>query len=169
MTAASSVSEIPLHNGMRALVDTEDFDELNRYNWTARPTRLKGRVVWYADRKLRGQSRTISMHIQVMGTFSTGKHVDHRNGNGLDNRRSNLRVTTRSRNGANRAKQPGTSSRYKGVSWHEYQGKWRAELRSLGKRLLCSYHGSEEEAALAYNAAALRAFGEFAKVNKITK
>lgn len=92
--------------------------------------------------------------------------IDHINGCPSDNRIENLREATRAQNGAN-MRVRGGSSRFKGVTWHKPTKKWRAYTRVHGKRTSLGYFTSELEAAKAYNEAAVRYFGEFAKLNKI--
>jgi AP2 domain/HNH endonuclease len=92
-------------------------------------------------------------------------HVDHINGNGLDNRRTNLRPATSAENARNRRSQRGSSSPYKGVSWIRSRRNWRANLR-VGDRLIhLGSYTDPADAARAYDAAALKYFGEFARLN----
>ena len=96
--------------------------------------------------------------------------VDHWNQDPLDNRAVNLRVCSRSQNGANRQpdrRRGGTSSRHKGVSWDKTRDRWAAYIHIDGKtRGLGRFH-TEREAAEAYNAAAITAWGEFARLNDL--
>jgi len=100
-----------------------------------------------------------------------GEHVDHINGNGLDNRRSNLRISSNSQNHANTKKQRGNySSKYKGVCWIKNVKKWAAYIGSnkkgsIVKRKYLGYYKIEEEAARAYDKAAKEHYGEFAGLN----
>jgi hypothetical protein len=91
--------------------------------------------------------------------------VDHKNRNGIDNRRPNLRLATESQNCMNRQKQRVTSSKYKGVSWVRSSGKWKAAIQVDKKNLHLGYFEDEEEAARAYDAAARKYQGEFAYQN----
>jgi hypothetical protein len=92
--------------------------------------------------------------------------VDHRNNNSLDNRRANLRLATHAENCYNRPKiRTKTSSRYIGVYFEKSTGKWTAKIRVNGKRLWLGRFNSELEAALAYDAAARKYHGEFARTN----
>lgn len=105
-------------------------------------------------------------HREILG-FPTGE-IDHKNGDGLDNRRENLRVCSRLENNRNqrKSKRPLTS-KYKGVSWDKKSKKWLAHISIMNK---CKYLGvfsDEWEAALAYNKAAEEKFGEFACLNEI--
>lgn len=108
------------------------------------------------------------MHRLILGT-SVGMEVDHVNGDGRDNRRVNLRLATHSQNMANqRKRRDGISSRYKGV-WYERRRKrpWRAKIKVRGRQVNLGYFETEEEAAYAYNLAALEHFGGFARLNEI--
>lgn len=94
------MKEIELTQGRVALVDDEDFEELNRFKWFAH----RWRHGWYAKRNLQrveGKRPFLSMHCQIMGKIS-GLEMDHRDGNGLNNQKDNLRFATRSQNMANR-------------------------------------------------------------------
>ena len=99
------------------------------------------------------------------------EHVDHINGNGLDNRRSNLRISSNAQNSANTGKQRGNySSQYKGVCWLKKQKKWWAYIGSckagsIVKRTYLGKFDDEEQAARAYDKAALKYYGEFANLN----
>lgn len=106
------------------------------------------------------------MHRYLMGD-PTGLEVDHINLDTLDNRRSNLRVATRSQNAANRRRQSNNSSGYKGVSWNKERKKWHAYICVGRKHITLGRFNSIVQAARAYNDAALTFFGEYAKLNVI--
>src|SRR5678815_2653841 len=92
--------------------------------------------------------------------------VDHKNGNGLDNRRENLRVCTQAENLANMRKHRGVS-RYKGVTWDSSRRRWLAQIKNHGPNVNLGRYDSEVDAAHAYNEAALRLKGEYALLNEI--
>jgi hypothetical protein len=94
-----------------------------------------------------------------------GKDVDHANHNTLDNRRENLRVCNRHENNSNARKRRGTSSRYKGVSWHGVSGKWAARIQSRNKMNNLGLFDTAKEAAQAYDEVAKQLHGEFAVLN----
>jgi hypothetical protein len=158
------MKEIPLSQGLTALVDDEDFDELSKYHWYA--CKCRGR--FYARRKTKKnrKSTTFYMHREIIKTHL---HVDHWDGNGLNNQRKNLRPCTESQNQMNRRAQSNSVSGYKGVSWHTRTGKWRATIRIGGKHRELGFYRSKEEAAIAYNEAASQYFGEFSLANKLHK
>ena len=158
------MAEIGLTRGLVALVDDEDLERLAPYRWAARPaSNTPGG--WYAHRNdpVLG---TVYLHRQLMGVGRGDPDVDHVNGDGLDNRRANLRLASRSQNLANRGKQRGTySSRYKGVTWLADCRRWKAYVGIRGRTMHLGLFTDERQAALAYDRAALDAFGEFARLN----
>ncbi len=160
---------IPLHGklaaGRSAIIDDEDFALVSQYRWNAwerhRPGRSDGPYAQATIRLPNGRTTTIRMHSLIMG--SPG--VDHKNGDGLDNTRGNLRLATSVQNGANQRPNLGTSSAYKGVSWHRDRRKWQANIGVAGKQRYLGLFSDEEDAARAYDDAAREAFGEFALLN----
>ena len=156
---------IPLTQGKFAIVDDEDFELLNRWKWFAR----KSEKTFYATRNATAKDcvgrRTIRMHRVVLGLEPKDKRIsDHRNHNGLDNRRENLRIATRLQNQQNRKSQKGISI-YKGVHWDNINKKWRSQIQQNYKRFHLGEFETEIEAAKSYDVAARKLFGEFAKLN----
>lgn len=149
-------------NGYTIFVDDEDYPDLSKRKWFARKS--AGRT-WYATSKLEGRrhSPNISMHRVVMN-YPKGLEVDHINGNGLDNRKENLRICTHLQNGMNQ-KSRGGSSLYKGVYWHKQNLNWVAYLHHLGKRLHLGSFDSEVEAAKRHDEAARKLNKEFGRYN----
>lgn len=103
-----------------------------------------------------------SLHRWLMGA-KTGQYVDHINGDKLDNRRNNLRLTTQGLNRANSVKPNRGTSPYKGVCFQ--RGKWRARVIKDRQYYHCGFHDTAEQAARAYDEKALELFGEFANLN----
>jgi hypothetical protein len=161
---STSTKEIPLTNGMVALVDADDFDLVRGYRWN--PVRsTKAAATLYARTALRGKDGYyLKMHILILGKMP-GKVIDHINGNGLDNRRCNLRHVTVSQNQANSAKHIKGSSSFKGVSWVRRDSRWKAQITVNYRSIWLGSFESAEEAARAYDDAAMRHFGECARVN----
>jgi hypothetical protein len=108
--------------------------------------------------------RKVYLHRLVMQA-ARGVQVDHIDGDGLNNRRSNLRICTNGLNQRNQRKSAGKTSQYKGVSRHKASGKWQAFIQHEGKSKWLGNFENEVAAAIAYDFAAERLFGEFAHVN----
>jgi hypothetical protein len=154
------MAAIRLPCGLIALVDEEDFDRVAQIKWHAKPS--KKRLV-YAVHRIRapgGVQRQLLMHRFILGV-PPEILVDHRDGNGLNNRRLNLRECTNAQNAANRKR---LGQCLKGV-WRTESGKYSARISHLGQRTFLGTFDSEIAAAFAYDAAAQRLFGEFAKLN----
>ncbi len=156
-----SMKQIKLTQGKVAIVDDEDFEELSKYKWWAR----KSRGAWYAMRAtyLDGQ-HTLLMHRAIMNA-QKGQMLDHKNGNGLDNRHSNLRFCTHSQNQHNQRRRRNGTSRYKGVHWHAHTQKWFSQIRLNNTSYYIGVYKSEIDAAKAYDAKAKELFGRFACTN----
>lgn len=157
--------EVPLTQGKVALIDDEDCPLVLPFKWCASSPRAS---LWYAVRGIQNGSgiwTTVRMHVVIMGT----KNIDHINLNGLDNQRNNLRVATGTQNNANRPLQRNNSSGYKGVSYHKPTQKWSAYIKYRYVKRHIGYFATPEEAALAYDKAAIECFGEFAKLNLLEK
>lgn len=166
------VKEIPLSKGYVALVDDEDYKRVSKYKWHAH----SGKGPVYAAAWIPGYTSCgrVRMHRFILWG-ELAKHpgfvVDHINHNTLDNRRCNLRLVTLSQNCGNRLLKA-HSSRFKGVFWDSVRGKWHAQLKvSVGryeyKKLFLGRFSCEEDAALAYNKAALAYYGSCALLNPV--
>lgn len=156
---------IPLTQGKVAIVDDADYDWLNQWRWYAR----KNRNTFYAVRVVylpHGKRTTILMHRQILGLeFGDKRESDHKNHEGLNNRRCNLRVCNCAQNQQNRNARRSHSSAYKGVGWHKPRHNWRARIVNNGHRICLGYFVSEINAAHAYDKASKELFGEFASTN----
>lgn len=152
--------EIPLTRDLVALVDEEDYLIVRRFRWHANNC---GKSI-YARTNAGGIS-SFYMHIFIMKPHARFD-VDHLNGNGLDNRRENLRVASRSQNNQNQINyRENKTSKYKGVSWDARRKKWFGKITDHRKQIFLGYFSSEIEAAFAYDHAARKIFGEFAACN----
>jgi hypothetical protein len=163
------VATITLSQGKATIVDDEDFPVVSQFGWFAYRASDR-RDLWYAARNVghgRGNRRIVTMHRFLFGLQpGDGLQVDHRNGDGLDNQRHNLRVCSHRDNHRNLPKWYRlTSSIYKGVSWSQRHGKWIAQIQPSGIHIHLGYHLNEQDAARAYDAAAVSYFGEFARLN----
>jgi hypothetical protein len=155
------MKEIPLSQGKVALVSEEDFAVLTQNKWYAHKDPRKH--TFYAVRNIKkdGRTTTIKMHQQIMGCAG----VDHKDGNGLNNCRNNLRQATNSQNLANMRKRPGLTSRFKGVSWSKERKKWVAQVQQSGRTTSLGRFDSEEAAARAYDKFMYEKFDKFARLN----
>ena len=157
--------EIPLTRGKVAIVDDADFERLSQSQWYAHSI---GYTFYARTTTPRPERRTVLMHRELLGA----KGVDHINGDGLDNRRCNLRLATGTQNQANKRATLSlngvpVSSRYKGVSRRKGRRRWNAAIKVQGRRISLGTFRTERDAALAYNGAAVTYFGEFARLNEI--
>ena len=152
--------EIPLTQGKVALVDDGDYDLVSRFKWLA----AKAPRTWYARRVDYGAGRkkNESMHRLILNA-PPDKIVDHINGNGLDNRRENLRLATKIQNNCNTRLRRDNRSGYKGVKRNAL--RWIARIRIDRKLIHLGSFATKEDAARAYDNAARQHFGEFAKLN----
>jgi len=158
---------VPLHGkkaaGRVALIDDEDYALVSQYRWNVSQASRPGRDAgpYAAATRILGSRRvSVRMHQLITGYPQT----DHRNGDGLDNRRANLRPATVAQNAANQGSRAGTSQ-YKGVSWARRQRRWKAQIRVDYVLRCLGYFVAEEVAARAYDTAALAAWGDYARLN----
>jgi hypothetical protein len=158
-------------NGYIFQIDQEDYDKIRNYPWYGYKStyRLKNgekkQCTKYIVAHISANER-VNLHKLIMNT-PVEIRIDHKNGDGLDNRKSNLRICTQSQNQMNKLKNCNNKSGYKGVSWDKTRNKWRSFIMLAGKNKCLGRFNSPEQAALAYNRAATKHFGEFAKLNKV--
>lgn len=159
---------IPLTRGFKTIVDDEDFELLSQYNWCILSGRRKK---YYACAFINGKKTLLH---RFLLNVPTGKVTDHINGNSLDNRKLNLRITDNINNCWNRNSpklKKRKTSKYKGVYYAKQRRgkKWEACITKNFKKSRIGLFNTEIEAAEAYNKKALELFGEFAKLNEIKK
>jgi hypothetical protein len=153
------MKKIELTRGYYALVDDEDFEELNQFKWSYHHG--------YAVRNspyVNGKRKELFMHRVILNT-PEGMETDHINGIRWDNRRDNIRIVTKSQNQWNRNRYKNSVSKYKGVYWSKRWKRWYAGISYKGKNLYVGCFKCEEDAARAYDKRAKELHGEYARLN----
>lgn len=156
------MKQIPLTQGFFALVDDEDYDKLSLYKWGV----LKGnRGILYASRNVSVEDAGKKGVLRLMHQDITGCELtDHKDINGLNNQKVNLRSVTKNLNAANARKRLNTTSQYKGVSWDSSRNRWILQIKYIDVRITKRFL-TEIDAALAYDFHARKLFGDYAKCN----
>jgi len=154
----------PSHPNKFTLVDDKDYVVLNKYKWTASRQRPTG--TFYALRGIYRDNKwtTLSMHLMILGNVE-GKEIDHRDRDGLNNQRHNLRHCTNTENQRNRVAPINNSSGYKGIGWSKRDNRWRARLAYNGKDIYIGQFKCLIKAVEAYDKAVVKYHGEFAQLN----
>lgn len=140
-----------------SILDDEDFRLFSKNKWCA----MKSKKSYYAIRKF--GEKTLYLHREIL-KCKTGEIVDHINGNGLDNRKNNLRICSNAENSRNR-KILKHSSKYKGVYWNKSKNKWHAQICFNYKNINLGYFKNEMAAAFRYDLKAKALFGQYASTN----
>ncbi len=160
------MKEIKLTKGQYALVDDEDYANLNQFRWQVNGKGKPGNS-FYAVRGINGQGQdapTVRMHREIMEA-KKGQIVDHIDGNSLNNQRSNLRFCTTRENALNSKHRINNTSGYRGVSWNKQIEKWSVDLWYYGKKVHMGYFIDKERAVDAYKKAAKEHYGKFSPLS----
>ena len=141
------------------IIDLDDFEKVNKYNWSINDAGY----VWCSSRKIG------FLHRFILNLKNKEVMIDHIDRSPLNNRKNNLRMSTKSTNGMNRLKPISNTSGYKGVSFRQDRNKYRAYITLQQKTLHLGHYDTAIEAALAYNNAAILYHKEFAVLNEVSK
>jgi hypothetical protein len=164
-----NVAYVPLTQGYEAIIDASDVELVNCWNWFVYKKRSASTAYAYRNglRAVRPdgsrENVTIPMHRVIMAA-PVGMEVDHIDRNGLNNRRDNLRLVTKSQNQHNRAISSNNTSGYKGVFKHKASGKWLSEINVAGKQLYLGLFDTPEDAYAAYCSASVQFHGDYGRV-----
>ncbi|RJQ39524.1 MAG: hypothetical protein C4555_03185 [Dehalococcoidia bacterium] len=161
--AISPIVLIPLRPAGFAIIDPADYELISPYKWSMR-VHKSGHIYAATSFWKDGRTITLMMHRVIMNA-PKGVQVDHLDDNGLNNKRGNLRIATYAQNQQYQriSRKQKTASRYKGVCRHK--SNWRAQIRIEGRKVWLGDYRTEIEAAMAYDKAAVKHFGEFARPN----
>ena len=150
--------EIPLTQGKVALVDDEDYERVSHFKWHAH--RDQRAALWYARRTWRRPQRGSILLHRLLLNAPRDKQVDHINGDGLDNRRCNLRLCSHAENMRNSRSRSGL----KGATFDKRRNKWYARICVNRRQIFLGFFDSEEEAHASYCAASICYHGAFGRV-----
>ena len=163
------MKSLNLSQGKVALVDDQDYERCAKYKWTLdTKTENGGYVTYYALRGVRlpdGRHTTQYLHRFILGVTDPKQKVDHRDRDGLNNCRSNLRKPTDAQSVYNRGLHRHNTSGFKGVCLEKRTNKWRSAIGINGRNISLGHFHSKIEAAKAYDTAALKYYGEYAVLN----
>jgi len=163
------MADLPLTGGLTAEVPDALYPVLANRRW--RTIVIRGNPYPVRAETRDGRRQWIYLHAEVWtllhGPVPEGYMIDHIDGKTLRATNDNLRLVTHSQNSMNRRKRAGCSSRFKGVNWHTVHHLWRARIKVNGKECSLGYYKQEEDAAIAYNEAALKFFGRYARFNDV--
>lgn len=156
--------QVPLTNSDDiCMIDESDFALVSKYKWMSH--KRGGNIYACTTNKINGKN--IQMHRMILNISKPDCIIDHKDGYGLNNTRGNIRVCTRSQNLQNSKRRKSSKRTFRGVSFDKATNKWRAMICVSRKNKTIAYFETERQAASAYDAEALKLFGEFAKLNNI--
>ena len=159
--------QIPLTQGQFAIVDDEDFEMVCQQKWHLMRQKRKNYAISSVYLRPKGGTyimQTLYLHRFIMRP-PKGMEIDHKDHNGLNCQRDNMRICTHAENDRNSRSHVNSTSKYKGVFHDRLKGRWKASIRCNQRNINLGYFSSEVEAAQAYDAKAKEMFGEFACTN----
>jgi len=158
-----NIAYVPLTQGFEAVVDKSDIPLIELANWHVRKDSSNNYAARNLPKDKNGRRGAISMHRVIMG-IPTDFEVDHIDGNGLNNRKENLRLVSRSQNQSNRKVSSLSLSGLKGVSPYRRNGTWHARISVNGKRICLGYYKTPEAAHAAYCEASQKFHGIYGRI-----
>lgn len=165
---SQSTRQIPLTQGQFAIVDAADYAWLMQWKWFARYDTRGKRFYAMTQGKYFGQRRSVAMHRILLNVNDPKVHIDHRDGDSLNNTRENLRHATPQQNQANRHKQKNNTTGFRGVRFKKekkYTKPWQARIGINCRVAHIGFFATAKEAALAYDQKAIEVYGDFAQLN----
>jgi len=164
------MKKIKLTQGKFALVDDSDYEELLKYKWyyskiIQKRKHTKDYIYELAVHKDKKGKTLFRMSRLLMGFPPKSMMVDHIDHNTLNNQKSNLRLCTNKENQMNRGKNSNTVSPFKGIRYYKRMNQWLGQIQVEGKKLHLGCFKKAEDAAKAYDKAAIKYYGEFAQTN----
>ena len=157
------MKQIPLSQGKFALIDDEDYERVNQYKWCINSNGYA--VTSYRDSN--GKWKAMKMHRFILNLNKGDSLVDHRDTIRINNQKYNLRIASFVENLRNQKINKNNKSGFKGVRLHKPSNLYIAQIGINGKQKHIGYFKCPVEAAKAYNEAAIKYFGEFARLNEI--
>lgn len=154
------VAIVPLTKGYLAVIDAADLHLVDKWNWSALVSKRRNAVYAVRGERVDGKNKMHLMHRVILGT-PPRLHTDHIDGDGLNNRRGNLRTCTHAENCRNTGLRSDNKSGFKGVFFETRAQKWRAEIECNGKSKHLGLYGTKDEAAKAYETASQEMHGRF--------
>lgn len=162
--------KINVVGGHEAIVDAEDYERVNSKRWWLKKSGSGRSNYAYNVQVKNGKQIRTSMHRFILEIpFVRGFVIDHKNGNGLDNRKKNLRICTLSENAMNSRTPKNNSTGHKGVSFNKNTNKYQVHISFKNKQIFIGQFSNKIYASIAYNTAARIFHGKFAKLNEIPK
>ena len=154
---------IHLNKGYNTIIDDEDYEKIEHISWSVDTYHINK---MYVVGRLGNKKVRLHRFLMNLG-IGDPRQVDHINGNKLDNRKCNLRICTSQQNTMNCKRYKNNTSGYKGVTWEKESNKWLAYIYFNKKQIKLGRFNNVIDAAISYNQAALKYFGEFAKLNEV--
>lgn len=162
--------KIPLTQNKFTIIDDEDFPVVMNYKWYAKKVNKKNKYYVYTNGYNQlGNKKKLMIHRIIMNIQDPNIKIDHINSNSLDNRQCNLRICGHSQNSRNRILNKNNTTGYKGIFYRKSKNWWESHIKYNTKKIHLGVFKTKEEAAEAYNQAAVKYFGEFANLNIIKK